>query len=493
MTEHITELSVLSLSEAIHQRRVTCALVMEAYLSRIAKLNPTFNALVSLRDEPSLLAQARAHDELLQQGTSLGWLHGIPQAIKDLANTAGLRTTLGSPLMANFVPQEDGLMVQRMKAAGAIVMGKTNVPEFGLGSHTFNEVFGATGNAYDPAKTSGGSSGGAAVALALRLLPVADGSDFGGSLRNPAAWNNVFGLRPSQGRVPMWPAQEVWLNQMGIEGPMGRSVADVRALLQTQAGFDARSPLSLATDSANISAAQALKPRPGAARVRVGWLGDLGGYLPLEPGLLQQHAAGLDRMRQMGCEVVSLSIEDLGFDPSKVWQSWLVWRRMLVASRLQGFLVQPSNRALMKPEALWEYDQAQSCSGHEFMQASVVRSHFYQALCKLLARFDVLALPCTQVWPFDIAERWPQHIAGRAMDTYHRWMEVVTYATLAGLPAMSVPSGFGVNPNIQGAKPMPCGLQIIGQPQGDWRLLDFAQAYEAQIQDWLSIRPAAVA
>ena len=203
--DDITALDATALSEAVHARRVSCREVMQAYLARIARFNPTYNAIVSLRPDDELLAEADACDAELARGASRGWLHGVPQAIKDLANAAGLPTTLGSPLMRDFIAREDGLMTARMKGAGCIVIAKTNVPEFGLGSHTFNEVFGATFNAYDVTKSAGGSSGGAAVALALGLLPVADGSDFMGSLRNPAAWNNVFGMRPSQGRVPMWP------------------------------------------------------------------------------------------------------------------------------------------------------------------------------------------------------------------------------------------------------------------------------------------------
>jgi amidase len=206
---------------------------MQATLARIDEVNPAVNAIVSLRDAQELLAEADAHDAMLAKGASKGWMHGIPQAIKDLSPTEGLRTTLGSPLMRDFVPKADGLMVQRMKAAGAIVIGKTNVPEFGLGSHSFNEVFGVTRNAYDHARSAGGSSGGAAVALATRMLAVADGSDFMGSLRNPAAWNNVFGMRPSQGRVPMWPTSDVWVNQLSTEGPMARTVRDVALLLDT--------------------------------------------------------------------------------------------------------------------------------------------------------------------------------------------------------------------------------------------------------------------
>ena len=205
LDDDITALDATALSEAVHARRVSCREVMQAYLARIARLNPTYNAIVALRPDDELLAEADACDAELAGGASRGWLHGVPQAIKDLANAAGLPTTLGSPLMRDFIAREDGLMTARMKGAGCIVIGKTNMPEFGLGSHTFNEVFGATFNAYDVTKSAGGSSGGAAVALALGLLPVADGSDLMGSLRNPAAWNNVFGMRPSQGRVPMWP------------------------------------------------------------------------------------------------------------------------------------------------------------------------------------------------------------------------------------------------------------------------------------------------
>jgi amidase len=269
----ITALDAGALSTAIHERRVSCREVMRAYLDRIAQTNPRHNAIVSLRDEDVLLQEAGERDVQLARGESLGWMHGFPHAVKDLVNVAGIPTTLGSPLMRNFMPQADALMVERLKAAGAIIIGKTNTPEFGLGSHTFNEVFGITRNAYDPARSAGGSSGGAGVALALRMLPVADGSDFMGSLRNPAGWNNVFGFRPSQGRVPQWPAQDVWVTQLGTDGPMGRTVRDVARLLEVQAGFDARAPLSLAdTPLFPID-----NPAVDCKQVRIGWLGNLGG------------------------------------------------------------------------------------------------------------------------------------------------------------------------------------------------------------------------
>lgn len=474
-SDPVTAQDASALSAAIHARQISCREVMQAYLARIARLNPRFNALVSLRPDDELLAEADACDAELARGHSRGWLHGVPQAIKDLANAAGLPTTMGSPLMQGSIAREDGLMAARMKAAGCIVIGKSNTPEFGLGSHTFNPVFGTTLNAYDPARSAGGSSGGAAVALALRLLPVADGSDFMGSLRNPAAWANVFGFRPSQGRVPMWPAQDVWISQLGTEGPMGRSVRDVARLLATQAGWSAKTPLSIA-DGACLASAEG---QFDLKKLRVGWLGDLDGHLPFEAGILDTCTQALARLEGAGSAVEPATP---GLPPARVWDAWLVWRRVLVASRIAPFLLKPANRARIKPEALWEHDQAQGCSAAQFMAASVVRTQFHEHMLALFERFDVLALPTTQVWPFDARERWPQRIAGRTMDTYHRWMEAVIYATFAGLPCISVPAGFGP----QG---LPMGLQLIGRPHGDGALLQVAAAYEALIGDWLAVAP----
>jgi amidase len=473
----ITELSAEALSRAIHARELSCREVMQACLARIEACNPRHNALVSLQDPQALLRQADERDAQLASGTSLGWMHGMPQAIKDIADTAGIPTTLGSPLMRDHVPRADGLMAARMKAAGCIVVGKSNTPEFGLGSHTFNDVFGATLNAYDPSRSAGGSSGGAAVALALRMLPVADGSDFMGSLRNPAAWNNVFGLRPSQGRVPHLPAADLWVAQLSTEGPMARHVKDLARLLDVQSGYDAAAPLSIAgaerfADRLDIDAAH--------STARIAWLGDLGGHLAVEPGILDVCKQALGRLAGLGCAVEPTRP---GFDPDSVWQTWLVWRRWLVAARIAPFLQQPANRALIKPEALWEHDQAQGLTGAEVLQASARRSAYYRQLLQLFEQYDVLALPSAQVWPFDARLRWPVEIAGRTMDTYHRWMEVVIYATLGGLPAISVPAGF----NAEG---LPMGLQLIGRPQGELALLQLAQAYENAAQDVLARRPA---
>ncbi|MEO6032388.1 MAG: amidase [Burkholderiaceae bacterium] len=478
----ITDLTAHALSSAIHTRELSCRELMRAYLDRIDALNPVCNAIVSLRDGDALLREADARDAELARAAAaqgpIGWMHGFPQAIKDVALTAGLRTTFGSPLLRDFVPTEDGLMVARMKAAGCIVIGKTNVPEFGLGSHTFNEVFGVTRNAYDPSKSAGGSSGGAAVALATHMLPVADGSDFMGSLRNPAAWNNVFGMRPSQGRVPMWPAPDVWVTQLTTEGPMGRTVKDVAHLLDVQAGRDPRAPLSLDNPAAGEAFARGLHEFD-AGSSRIGWLGDLRGHLPFEPGILELCEEGLQRLQGLGCAIEPARP---GFAPDAVWQAWLVWRRWLVAARIAPHLQDPANRAHIKPEALWEHDQAQGLSAAQVLDASAQRSAFLQQMLELFERYDFLALPSAQVWPFDAAQRWPTQIGGREMDTYHRWMEVVIYATFAGLPCISVPAGFG-------AAGLPMGLQLIGRPRADRAVLRLAHAYEQAAQDVLGVRP----
>ena len=472
----VVQLDAQALSSAIHARNISCREVMQAYLAHIAVVNPQVNAIVNLQEEQGLLAQADMRDDQMARGESMGWMHGMPQAIKDLFNAAGLPTTQGSPLLRNFVPSEDGLMVQRMKAAGCIVIGKTNTPEFGMGSHTFNELFGVTRNPYSLSRTAGGSSGGAAVALATRMLPVADGSDFMGSLRNPAGWNNVFGMRPSQGRVPSWPAQDVYINQLGTEGPMARTVRDLALLLNTQAGPDPRCPLSIA----NLVDFSKVEPAVGNRKIRIGWLGNLSGYLAMESGVLDVCEQGLKRLQTSGCAVGPTS---LGVSPDGVWQAWRVWRRGLMGARIAPLLLNPANRARIKPEALWEHEQGALLTAAEMMAAGVQRTAFYQQMLRLFEQHDFLALPSAQVWPFDAAMRWPSHINGVEMDTYHRWMEVTIYATFAGLPCISLPAGFD-------ARGLPMGLQIIGKPQADRDVLQLAALYESVAQDVLQRRPA---
>lgn len=472
----ITRLDACRLSAAIHGRELSARELMQATLARIEALNPQVNALVGLLPHEPLLALADERDAMLARGQSMGWMHGFPMAIKELSPVAGLPLSLGSPLLAGQIAAHDSLMVARMKAAGGIVIGKSNVPEFGLGSHTYNPVFGTTLNPWDTTRSAGGSSGGAAVSLALQLQPVADGSDMMGSLRNPAAWNNVFGLRPSLGRVPYNPhAGDGYVALLGTEGPMGRTVRDVAMLLSVMAGRDDRQPLSIAQDGSAF--AQPL--RPEARGLRVGWLADLGGHLAFEPGILARCEAALQRFEALGARVEPAA---LGYPCDEVWQTWLTWRRFLVAGTLGPLGADPKKHAQLKPEAQWEYDQGQHLSGPQVYAASVNRTRFYRHMVSLFERFDLLALPSAQVWPFPADWTWPREIAGRTMDSYHRWMEVVIYATLAGLPAISVPAGFS-----DGGLPM--GLQLIGPPLGDLAVLNAAAAFETAIGDWLARRP----
>lgn len=476
----ITQLGASALSLAIHTKEVSCVEVMQAYQAQWARFNPRHNALVNLRSQQDLLDDALAADQALAAGQSKGWLHGIPQAIKDTSAARGLPTTFGCRPLARNTATRDSFMAARMKGAGAIVVGKTNVPEFGLGSHTFNELFGTTRNAWDDAVSAGGSSGGACSALALRMLPVADGSDFMGSLRNPAGWHNLFGMRPSQGLVPFGPQAEVWLSQLSTEGPLARDVRDLTRLLATQSGFEPAAPLSW-SDPELATLADRLPTGPeGLKGLRVGWWGDLNGYLPTETGVLAACEEGLARLAHAGAHVMPLRP---CFDPEALWRTWLVWRQALTAPRITAVMAMPGARDLLKPEALWEHDQARQLTFAQFDKASQARSAFFGALLKQFETVDLIALPAAQVWPFPVEQRWPHAIDGHPMDTYHRWMEATIYATLAGAPCISVPSGF----DPSGRWPM--GMQLIARPRADAQLLRWAAAYETLIGDWLARQP----
>ncbi|VVE73100.1 amidase [Pandoraea captiosa] len=477
--DDIVALDALALSGAIRERRVSCREVMQAYLGHIAQHNPTVNAIVSLRDADALLAEADARDRQLANGEYLGWMHGMPHAVKDIASCAGLPTRKGSPLTSEAPDTQDSISVSRIRAAGAIFIGKTNVSEFGLGSHSYNPVFGTTRNAYDPSRIAGGSSGGAGSALAMRMLPVADGSDFMGSLRNPAAYGNVYGFRPSQGRVPYGPAAEVFVQQMSTEGPMGRTVADVAQLLATQAGYDARSPLSIAGDASHFPGAlrRNVTDVKGWKGVKLGWLGDYGGYLPMEDGVMALCEASLKDFAALGCEVEACAPD---FAPQRLWQTWLTLRHWMVNGSLGEFYADPSRRSKLKPEAQWEVEGGEGLRATDVFRASVDRSEWYRSLARLFERYDFLLLPSAQVFPFEAETHWPKAVAGRPMDTYHRWMEVVIGPTLAGLPAISVPVGFD-------ARGLPMGMQIIGPAQADLAVLQLAHAHE-QVTQWVSRR-----
>ena len=468
----LTSLSAAQLSAAIRARQVSCVETMQAYLARIDQYNPVYNAIISRLDEDTCLAEARRADEELARGEYRGWLHGIPHAVKDLANAEGLPTSLGSPIFAGTMPESDDVHIARIRGAGAIFIGKTNVPEFGMGSQSYNSVFGVTRNAYDPALAAGGSSGGAAVGIATRMLPIADGSDMMGSLRNPAAFNNVIGFRPSQGRVPRTP-DDLFYNQLSTNGPMGMNVEDTIRLLDTMAGFDPRAPMMMRDDLPGFDAYR-VRELEG---LRIGWMGDYDGYLATEPGVLDLCEESLSILETHGARVDRVLPD---FDMDRLWQCWLTLRHWSHAAR-QPMLEDESLRRQLKPEMIFEIEGSLGLTAAEITTASETRADWYLALHALMERYDFLALPSAQVFPFSAEVHWPREINGRAMDTYHRWMEVVIAGTLAGVPALSLPAGFD-------ERGRPMGIQLIGPMGADQAVLEAGMSYEL-VTDHLERRP----
>jgi amidase len=471
----IVSLDARQLAAAIQGRSVSCVEVMQAYLEHIDRLNPRFNALVSRPDSEALLAEAARCDDELNRGKVRGWMHGFPHAPKDLADARGLVTSNGSPIFKHNVATEDAVHIARIRDAGAIMIGKTNVPEFGMGSQTYNPVFGPTYNAWDGVSTAGGSSGGAAAALALKLVPVADGSDFMGSLRNPAGYNNVIGFRPTPGLVPL---TDSFIEQLPCNGPMGRTVSDTALLLSVMAGYTPEKPTSLVSDPARFTAPLSRD----FSGTRVGWLGDFNGYLAMESGVLELCEQALGAFRDIGCTVESASVD---FSMAELWQTWLVFRHWLSRGKLLPLYNDPALRAQLKPEAVWEAEGGSTLSGDQVYHASQRRAAWYQALLKAFEKYDFLVLPSAQVFPFNANIHWPKTIAGRTMDTYHRWMEVVVPGTLSGCPVINVPAGFG-----RGGLPM--GLQVIAPRHQDFSALQIAYAYEQAAQWNLRHSPPAL-
>lgn len=456
------ERSAPHLAAAIRACEVSCVEVMAAFLDRIEAVNPTVNAIVSLRDRDALLAEARAADEAGTRGP----LHGLPFAIKDLVNTAGLTTTFGASPLADNVPPRDDMLAARIRAAGAIVVGKTNTPEFGLGSHTTNPVFGPTRNPFDTARSAGGSSGGAAAALACNMLPLADGSDMMGSLRNPAAWNGVYGFRPSIGMVPndaMGTVDDGVGAILSTCGPMGRSPADMALLMDVIARSDERQSNDLSRPTSWLAALD------GDAAPRVGWLGDWNGALPFESGILEFCERALPTFETIGGTVEAVQPD---VPLADAWQAWLVLRSQATRKRL-GPLVQRFGLDAMAPNVRAEFDMPWG-DPQDTRIALERRKGFLASLHDLFERFDVLVLPCAQVWPFPVEWRHPTQIAGREMDTYHRWMEVVVPVSLTGLPAVALPCGMSENG-------LPMGVQAFARRGEDAMLLRLAARWHEAV------------
>ncbi len=450
----LCDLTAIELAARIRRKQVSARDVMAAHLARIERVNPRVNAIVTLVAERAM-AGALAADEKQARGDSLGPLHGLPVAHKDLVSTAGIRTTYGSPYYRDNVPTRDATIVTRARAAGAITIGKTNTPEFGAGSNTFNPVFGATRNPYNLAKTVGGSSGGAAAALTTGMVPIADGSDTGGSLRNPAAFNNIVGFRPSPGRVT---DEDGSWSPLSVSGPMARTVADVALFLSAIAGPSSADPLSIEEDGARFRAPL----RRGFKGVRIAWKG-LGG-LPCEPEIARVVNTNRKAFEDIGCIV-----EDAEPDFTGVGDAFPVLRHLSYHSSYAQLAREHPD--MVKDTIKWEIAEAERNTGADVGRAAALQGRLFEQCHAFFSKYEYFVLPVTQVEPFDVTTPYPTSVAGVAMPTYIDWMRSCWYVTFMGSPAISVPGGFTVNG-------LPVGVQIVGRPRGDWSVLQIAHAFE---------------
>jgi amidase len=458
LSSELCDLHAVELRRLIEAGTVSAVDVVAAHLERIERVNPTLNAIVTLVAEDALLA-ARAADDARCAGEPLGILHGLPVGIKDLVETAGIRTTYGSPIFAENVPSFDASIVTRLKDAGAIVLGKTNTPEFGAGSHTFNPVFGVTRNPYDRSRSAGGSSGGAASALASGMLALADGSDLGGSLRNPAAFCNVVGLRPSPGLVTNLPVNDLW-DPMSVTGPMARTVADVALALDAMSTADPRAPLS--TGRPAQSYLKALDERVGG--LRVAWSSDLGG-LPVEPDV-----AGVLSERRTVFEDLGCCVEDAEPELSDADEVFDVLRALsFIGSHYTKWR---DERALLKDTVVWNIEAGLELTPLRIAQAITARGAIVQRAIAFFERFDALVLPVSQVAPFPVDVDWLREVAGVPMEHYVAWQRSCSRITVTAHPAISVPAGFT-------SSGLPVGIQIVGRYRDERGLLRMAHAFES--------------
>jgi amidase len=451
-------LRAVDMADLIRQKKLSAREVMQAHLKQISRVNPKVNAVVTHVPEEKLMAQAAAADESLAKGKWLGPLHGVPVGVKDLHETAGIRTTYGSPLHRGFIPDFDCRVVQREKAAGAIVIGKTNVPEFGLGSQTFNPVFGPTRNPYDLTKTCGGSTGGGAVALACGMVPLADGSDMGGSLRNPPNFCNVVGIRCSPGRVPNVPTNLGWFT-LSVPGPVARNVTDCAFFLSVLAGYDHHSPISI-----EQSGEQFAKPLAGRSLkgVRVAMFKDLG--LPWEPEVKNAVQAQRKVFESLGC-VVEEAEPDFR-DANECFVAWRHWSTELAFGDLLASQGDQLNEYIH-----WHVEEGRKLTGPYLSRVEAKRTALYQRMVAFLNQYEFFLMPVNQVLPFDVTTHYPTEIAGSKMENYIAWMKSAYYISTVGNPAISVPCAFSPSG-------LPIGLQIVGRLQDEWGVLQMAYAFE---------------
>ena len=453
----ICYLSAREMARLIRLKKLSAREALAAHLKQIERINPEVNAIVTLVPEMAAETAKRA-DDSQARGAKLGPLHGLPVAHKDLAETQGIRTTFGSPLFKDYMPQEDDLIVERIKRAGAITLGKTNTPEFGAGSQTFNTVFGATRNPYDTTRTCGGSSGGAAVALACGMVPIADGSDMGGSLRNPAAFSNVVGFRVSPGRVPNPKAAFAW-STLSTSGPMARSVSDLALLLSAIAGPDSHAPLSLPEPGESF-----VRPLDRRLKdVRVVWFKDLGG-IPFDPRVRSVVDGQRKVFESLGCVVEQadpdFSGADFAFKTLRAWNSATVHGERIHASR-----------GAYKDTLLQEIEEGLRLTGSDIARAETLHGQLWRRFQAFLQKYEFFVLPTTQLPPFDVNTLYPTEVNGVKMEGYIDWMKSCWYISIVGNPAISVPAGFT-------PEGLPVGLQIVGRYQADFSVLQLAYAFE---------------
>ena len=450
-------LTARELARRIREKDVSCVEVMEAHLAQIERVNPKVNAIVTLLPERAMDG-AKAADKALARGDDPGPLHGLPVAHKDLVPTKGIRTTRGSPIFADWVPEEDGLIVERLRAAGAITIGKTNTPEFGAGSQTYNEVFGETLNPYDLGKTCGGSSGGAAVALACGMLPIADGSDHGGSLRCPGNFTNVVGFRPSPGRVPIWPRSIGWY-PLGVQGPLALTVADAALMLSAIAGPDPRSPIADSEPGA-VFARPLERDFKG---VRVAWSRDLGG-LPVDPWVTRALEAQRHVLEDLGCIVEDVEPELK--EAEEVFSIWRAWYFQVS----YGPLIEAHGEQV-KDTVIWNAAEGEKLSGPDLGRAEVLHTQLFDRMRRFMERYEFLLCPVNQALPFPVEQRFMDEINGVKLPNYIAWMASCYHISVLTHPAISVPCGFT-------GEGLPVGLQIVGRCRADFPVLQLAHAFE---------------
>ena len=462
--------SATDLVRMIRRKEVSVTEVMAAHLAQVDRVNPAVNAIVTYHPDQALDG-ARKADEAIARNEARGPLFGLPIAHKDLVLTKGVRTTYGSPIFRDFVPGQDELIVERLKQAGAISFGKTNVPEFGAGSQTFNPVFGATLNPYDTSRTCGGSSGGAAVALACGMLPIADGSDMGGSLRNPANFCNVVGLRSAPGRVPRWPSVNGW-GRLSVQGPMARTVADAALMLSAIAGPDPRAPLAIREPGQTF----AMPLERDFKGVAVAWSMDFGG-LPVDPEITTAIEAKRGVFEELGMAVKPGQPDFAEAD--EVFKTLRAW------SFIQGYgdLLE-THRDQIKDTVIWNLEAGFALTGPQVARAEVDRTTLYHRVRSFMEHHEFMVFPVSQVPPFDVNTPYPTEIDGVQMETYIDWMKSCYYVTVTGLPAISVPCGFT-------SSGLPVGLQIVGRHEDELGVLQLAHAFEQATGTWKRRPPAA--